>query len=209
MINVWWEGIILAIVLIFIARPLAVFLSLLPFKYKWKEQTFIAWGGLKGAVPVVLATYPAAYGLDPDNFVFNIVFFVVTLSCLVQGTTLSPFAKTLGFSVPKDKHSPYFMELFSLAQTNFEVMDVLITETAPYDSVTQKPWHKSKIKELTLKKSPENSDLKQDEHSVVITAIVRNKKIISPNGETKLKAGDILFLLGTHESLEEFVPGIE
>ena len=207
MINVWWEGIILAIVLIFIARPLAVLLSLLPFKYKRKEQTFIAWGGLKGAVPVVLATYPAAYGLDPDNFVFNIVFFVVTLSCLIQGTTLSPFAKTLGFSVPKNRHSPYFMELFSLAQTNFEVMDVQITETAPYDIKTQKPWHKSKIKELTLKRTQEDPEEKSENSSVVITAIVRNKKIISPNGETRLKSGDILFLLGTHESLEEFVPG--
>ena len=132
---------------------------------------------------------------------------MVTLSCLIQGTTLSPFAKTLGFSVPKNRHSPYFMELFSLAQTNFEVMDVQITETAPYDIKTQKPWHKSKIKELTLKRTQEDTEEKSENSSVVITAIVRNKKIISPNGETRLKSGDILFLLGTHESLEEFVPG--
>ena len=62
MVTVWQQGILLAAALIFIARPLTVFLCLLPFKYSRADSLFISWGGLKGAVPIVLATYPAAYG---------------------------------------------------------------------------------------------------------------------------------------------------
>jgi len=71
---VWKEGLIIAALLIFVVRPVVVFLCVAPFGYTLREKLFIAWGGIKGAVPIVLATYPAAYGLDPDGTIFNIIF---------------------------------------------------------------------------------------------------------------------------------------
>ena len=110
MIQVWHQGIILALALIFVARPLTVFLCTAPFRFTVKDRVFISWGGLKGAVPIILATYPAAYGLDPDGMIFNIVFFVVLFSCSLQGTTLSSLAKKLNLSVPPKTHSPYSLD---------------------------------------------------------------------------------------------------
>lgn len=185
MVNVWREGIVLAAALILVARPIAVWICLLPFKFRRRERLFIAWGGLKGAVPVVLATYPAAYGLDPDGFVFNIVFFVVTFSCLIQGTTLAPFAKRLRFSVPKQSESPYSMELFSLDKTDFDVQCVPVT--------SKMPWLGKRIAELGL---PED---------IVISSMVRDRKIISPRGNTMVKEGDTLFILGKPSRVQEAV----
>ena len=85
MVSVWGSGLILAAALIFVARPLTVWLCTSFFKFSTKDRLFISWGGLKGAVPIILATYPAAAGLDGDGMIFNIVFFVVALSCLLQG----------------------------------------------------------------------------------------------------------------------------
>lgn len=103
LIPVIIPGLALAAILIFIARPLAVFLCLLPFQYSLREKTFIAWVGLRGAVPIVLATYPMLAGLTQSNLFFNIIFFIVILSVLVQGTTLPFFARKLKV---EDNESP-------------------------------------------------------------------------------------------------------
>ena len=96
MALMWKEGLVLAVLIILVARPVAVLVCTLPFKYTFKERLFIMWGGIKGAVPIVLATYPAAYGLENSQYAFNIVFFAVLLSCLVQGTSINWVADRLG-----------------------------------------------------------------------------------------------------------------
>ena len=93
--NIYLQGIVLFGVLTFIARPVAVWASTFFTKSSLKEKTFICWSGLRGAVPIVLATYPAAAGLDADRFIFNIVFFAVLLSLLVQGVTITKLADKL------------------------------------------------------------------------------------------------------------------
>ncbi len=183
MVQVWDKALVLAIVLMLVARPLTVFLCTLPFKFKFRDRIFISWGGLKGAVPIVLATYPAANGLDGDGLIFNVVFFVVTLSCLVQGTTLSFFAKKLRLSVPKKIHSPYSLELFALDKTDFDIVDVQVHEDSP--------WNGKRISELNL---PED---------IVISSMVRSGKIISPRGNTLLQNDDILFVMGSPGRVEE------
>jgi potassium/hydrogen antiporter len=89
-------GIFLSVGLIFFARPLSVFLCLWPFKYKWKEMWFISWGGLRGAVPIILATYFLVGGVPRANEMFNLVFFIVILSMLLQGTTVGFMARWMG-----------------------------------------------------------------------------------------------------------------
>lgn len=91
-------GLIISFFLILVARPLAVFLCLLPFKVAVKDQVFISWVGIRGAVPIILATFPIAAGLNSANMIFNIVFFITITSALLQGSTINLLARYLGLS---------------------------------------------------------------------------------------------------------------
>ena len=91
-------GLIISFFLILVARPLAVFLCLLPFKVAVKDQVFISWVGIRGAVPIILATFPIAAGLSNANMIFNIVFFITITSALLQGSTINLLARYLGLS---------------------------------------------------------------------------------------------------------------
>jgi cell volume regulation protein A len=89
-------SLIIAIGLILIARPLSVFTCLIPSKFKLKEKIFISWTGIKGAVPIVFATYPLAAGIPQAHLIFNIVFFVTIISVLLQGSTVKWLARKMG-----------------------------------------------------------------------------------------------------------------
>jgi len=89
-------AIAIALFLIFIARPISVILCLAPFETKPKDMSYISWVGLRGSVPIILATFPATYGIAGADAIFNVVFFIVLTSVLVQGMTLVPAAKWLG-----------------------------------------------------------------------------------------------------------------
>ncbi|MEO1056346.1 MAG: potassium/proton antiporter [Actinomycetota bacterium] len=93
--SVAGEAIVVALLLIFVARPIAVFASLLPFRYSWREMTFVSWVGLRGATPIILATFPVTEGIVGADVVFNVVFFVVLTSVLLKGTTIPWVARRL------------------------------------------------------------------------------------------------------------------
>jgi cell volume regulation protein A len=95
-----WQGLLVAVFLMLVARPLAVALSLTPFRFPWREQVYIGWMGLRGAVPIVLALFPMMYGMEGARLYFEIAFFVVLVSLLLQGFTVSPAARWLGLEVP-------------------------------------------------------------------------------------------------------------
>ncbi len=90
-------GLIMTAALMFVARPISVFLCLAPFRqFDWRAKVFVSWAGLRGAVPIVLATFPIVAGAPAAQTIFNIVFFVVVASSLIQGPTLGPLARRLG-----------------------------------------------------------------------------------------------------------------
>jgi len=103
-------GLLLSLFLILIARPVAVWLSLIPFKFTPREKFFISWVGLRGAVPIILATYPRLANINNYDLIFNIVFFVVITSVLVQGTTLTHVAKLLKLDTPPPANQGFPLE---------------------------------------------------------------------------------------------------
>jgi len=96
-----WAGLVVAGTLMFIARPLAVLATLTPFRVPLKEQVFVAWCGLRGAVPIVLATYPLLADIPRAHEIFHLVFFVVLISALLQGTTILTMARRFGLMEPE------------------------------------------------------------------------------------------------------------
>jgi cell volume regulation protein A len=100
------EGTALALILVFIARPIATFISTAPVRFTFREQSVLSWAGLRGAVPVVLATFPVIDGVPGSLNFFNIVFFAVLLSTLLQGASFEPFATALGVTAEREPAPP-------------------------------------------------------------------------------------------------------
>jgi potassium/hydrogen antiporter len=180
--GIWKEGLLISALMIFAVRPVAVLACTLPFKYTMRERLFIMWGGIKGAVPIVLASYPAAYGLDPSGTIFNIIFFAVLLSCLVQGSTMGPLARLLKLTVPQKPRSPYSVELHSLRKSDTDMFEIGIEQGAAADGRC--------IKDLGLP------------NDVLISSIVRRESIVPPKGSTLLSADDLLFVLAPKSKVD-------
>ncbi|MBN3523350.1 potassium/proton antiporter [Paenibacillus apiarius] len=183
LVEVAWQGIVLSIILMFVARPIGVFISLLISKFSLKEKTLIAWAGLKGAVPIVMATYPMIAGLEHGQLFFNVVFFVVLTSALIQGATISPLAKRLALSGDASGEAVHALELVSVGKTN---MDMVKKTVEPGTSVENRPLHELNLPDDTL-----------------ITAVIRGEEMIAPKGTTKLQAGDVAYVLVAKKQRDE------
>ncbi len=182
LLPVVFPGLGLALILVLVARPAAVFLSMLPFKYSFREKVFISWVGLRGAVPIVLATYPLVAGIDKADLIFNIVFFVVLLSVLLQGTLLPQMAKWLhleSLEPPKPK-SPLEIVAGELIPSEFRE-----TEIPPDSCAVGKS-----IIELNLPPG------------YLIVLIARDGAYLQPKGTTVLAAGDRLYALTEKDALD-------
>ena len=158
----------------FVARPLGVFLSLAPFKQVgYQQKVFISWVGLRGAVPIVFATYPLLERIDKSDTIFHIVFFIVLTSILFQGTTLHPLAKWLNLDV---KLSAKKASAISLSE---DVKSELLELEVPLDSTAAG-------KKIVALGFPKNS---------LIVLISRNKQYLTPRGDTVIEAGDKLMVM--------------
>src|SRR5690606_9544670 len=122
--ELWPQGIVLFVVLTFVARPVAVWVGTLGMKLGVKERWFISWAGLRGAVPVILATYPLAAGMAVGQDVFNLVFFGVILSVAIQGSTLGLVARWLKLSSRSRPKPLYNLELVTLAKSDMDLIVV-------------------------------------------------------------------------------------
>lgn len=173
--EVIWQGLLLALILMFVARPIGVYISLWFSQFKPKEKLFISWAGLRGAVPIVLATYPLLAGIDNAELLFNVVFFVVLLSALFQGATLTPFAEKLNLVGEAAISVPHSLELVSMGKTNTEIIEIVIDPDSVIDG-----------KELKHVELPTDT---------LITAVIRGERVITPRGDTVIRGGDVLYVL--------------
>jgi cell volume regulation protein A len=122
LVKVMWPALGVAAFLMFVARPLAMFLCLLPFRYRWQEMGFISWVGLRGAVGIFLASIPLLAGLPHARLYFNVAFVVVLVSLLVQGWTLARAAHRFGVAVPRSDPNTRRIQLDLPGQLEYEMV---------------------------------------------------------------------------------------
>lgn len=170
-------GLIISFIMIFITRPLSVFLCLLPFpKMGIKDKTFISWVGLRGAVPIIFAITVLAADIPHSRLMFNIVFFCTLVSLVVQGTSLSLVAKWLGLAEDPDDTK------------GLEIFDVEFSDDIK--SVTSE----IRVTENALQNGTNLMDLKLPEKTIVVM-VKRKGKYFVPNGRTRLSVGDMLLVI--------------
>jgi cell volume regulation protein A len=168
-------GLLLSLILMFIARPAAVFISLLFAKMNIKEKTFVSWVGLRGAVPIILATFPLTAGVKYADVFFTIVFFIVFTSALLQGWSLVYVSKLLKLDVPLIKKPRSPMEFESAQTDQNDLYDFYITENSRVRGKS--------IVEIGM---PKDS---------LIVLINRNEQYVVPSGGTIVEPGDIVLVL--------------
>lgn len=175
-------GLLISLFLIIVARPVSVFLSLVFFKMKLRRRFYISWVGLRGAVPIVFATYPLLAGIDKANMIFNIVFFISVTSVLIQGTTLSIVAKWLNVALPEKakKITELDQLILDLPKSSLQEFEIL----PDFQAVNKR------IIDLNFPKS------------AFIVMIKRNGEYIRPGGSTELEVKDVLMVLA--DSQEDF-----
>lgn len=168
-------GLLVGVFMIIFARPISVFLCLLPFrKMSGKAKLYVSWVGLRGAVPIIFATYPLIAQIPQASLIFNVVFFITILSLLIQGTTVSYMAKLLGLTEKeKESKSNFGMEL---SEDIKSAMSEIMVEPSLLE-------HGNRLMDLTL---PDNT---------LVVMVKREDSFFIPKGKTKLKPGDKLLVI--------------
>lgn len=182
-------GLLIGVFLILIARPVSIFLCLLPFrKLPFKGRIFVSWVGLRGAVPIIFATYPQIAGVPHADLIFNVVFFITILSLIVQGMSISGLAKRLDLAEPEPQNTNTFgvelPEEIKSAMSEIEITEDILRKG-------------NQLIKLSL---PDNT---------LVVMIKRNNSYMIPTGKTILLPGDKLLvitdndkeLINTYESL--------
>lgn len=164
------QALAISAVLIFIARPVAVFLCASPFRFSARELSFLSWVGLKGAVPITLATFPMLADLPGAPLIFDTVFFVVLISALVQGWSLPTVARYLKLEVPARRSPPVTLEISSLQNVDADIVEYFVDDTSQAAGCM--------VQDLALPAG------------VVVALIVRDQQIIPPQGRSRIEAGD-------------------
>src|SRR5436190_7946277 len=171
-------AVIVAVVLMLVARPVAVFLCLAPFRFNWREKSFIAWTGLRGAVAIFLASIPMLVGLSKASLYFDVAFVVVIISLLLQGWTLAAAARRLHVALPRADRGPRRVELDLPGQLEQQLVGYPVRSRSLYFRRGLIPsWSKP-------------------------TLIIRDEQILTPVEADPVKPGDYIYLLAPPEKAE-------
>lgn len=182
MLEVAVVALLIGVFMIVIGRPLSVFLCLLPFrKITLKSRLFVSWVGLRGAVPIIFATYPVVANVEGSNMIFNIVFFITIVSLIVQGTSVSFVARLLHLSTPLEKTGNDFgVELPEEIDTDLSDMTITMEMLNEADT----------LKDMNLPKG------------TLVMIVKRGDEFLIPNGTLKLHVGDKLLLISEKNKQE-------
>lgn len=172
----FWPAVVIGLVLTMAARPLSVVLSLLPFRIPWREKALMSWAGLRGAVPIILATIPLVSGIEGSERIFNIVFVLVVVYTLVQGPTLPWVAKALNLGNGAEA-ADLGIESAPLERLRGHLLSVAIPEKSR--------MHGVEVGELRLPAG------------AAVTLVVRESKSFVPSPTTVLRRGDELLVVAT------------
>ncbi|WP_233078310.1 potassium/proton antiporter [Rheinheimera soli] len=175
LLDVWFEGLLIALVLTLLARPLSVLPVLKLFGFSMKEITLVSWVGLRGSVPIILAIYPLMYGLPGAELIFSVVFFVVLISATVQGSTLPLMARALGLTEPAPATPAATLEITALGDVDADIVEYQLGDSS-----------RASGRRLSQMALPDGT---------VVAMITRGNEVIPPRGSTFLHAGDHLFIV--------------
>lgn len=176
LVDDFWPAVIVGLVLTMVARPLSVLVSLVPFRIPWQEQALMSWAGLRGAVPVILATIPMVSGIEGSEKLFNIVFVLVVVYTLVQGPTLPWLARALRLGDPAGA-ADLGVESAPLERLRGHLLSVAIPEKSR--------MHGVEVAELRLPPG------------AAVTLVVRDERSFVPGPTTVLRRGDELLVVAT------------
>jgi potassium/hydrogen antiporter len=175
-------GMLLALALMLIARPAGVLISLFNSSFDWRKKTFISWVGLRGAAPIVLATFPLIAGVPEADLIFHVIFFVVLTSVLLQGTSIPLVARWLKVDAPAAPRRLYPIEFNKFKGLTSELAEMPIPTGSLADG--------RRIVEMDL----------PDEFLVIL--IARGEEFLVPSGGTTLQGGDVMLVLSEKEAFE-------
>ena len=182
MLGVSVCAMLIGLFMIFVARPLTVMLCLLPFRQMtFKAKCFVSWVGLRGAVPIIFATYPVVSEIPGSQVIFNIVFFITLLSLIFQGMTIAPVAKWLGLDLPEEKEGNEFgVEIPE--EIDSQLTDVTLTPEMLEDG--------NRLMDMNI--AP----------GTLVMLVKRGSEFMIPNGRMELKVGDKLLYISENKKEE-------
>jgi cell volume regulation protein A len=173
--DLWDEALIVTLLLMFVARPVAVYVATLFAKFEFREVALLQWAGMRGAVPIVLATFPLVDHVSDSNAIYNIVFFVVLASAVFQGTTFEYFANKLKLTTAERAIVPPVIQAGNIRKLGAEFFEFPIKEG---DAIAGHV-----VRELQLPRE------------ALVSVIVRGDEALLPRGSTELEVGDRLQIL--------------
>ena len=185
--EIWAEALLIAAVLMFVARPLATIVATRVGAVPLRQALLLGWAGLRGAIPIVLATFPVLEEVPEADPFFNIVFFVVLTSTLIQGVTFEPLARSLGVTTDEPAVSRPLVEVGTIRQLGAEVVEYPVRDGEAVVGHV--------VNELGLPRE------------ALVTAIVREDQALLPRGSTVIEAGDRLHIL-VRQAARELVEGL-